>query len=105
MVNKYTIFVAKRATADMESIFQYISTEFNSENSARNTIIKIREKIEIIGKNPFAYAVIDNPMNIKKFYRRAVVQNYIIYYRVNPQVDRIDILRVLYNKRNFMNLL
>lgn len=89
----------------MDSIFSYISKNFEAENTAIKIISKIREKFDTIASNPFAYSIIDNICTIGKSYRRAVVENYIIYYQINTAISRVEVLRVLYNKRNFQNLI
>ena len=46
------VFMSKEATEDLEQIGDYIAHQFKSPKSAHNTILKIKERIEVLEDFP-----------------------------------------------------
>ena len=55
--------------------------------------------------NPLMYALCDNDRLKSKKYRKAVIKNYIMFYRVDEEKQIIYIMRFIYGRRDYINLL
>ena len=102
-MKKYNIEYSMESKQDLIDIKRYIKYNLQEPNTAQKLITKIKEEIDSIKDNPEMYSIIDDDI-IKRFkIRKLVVDNYIIFYRIND--ENIQIVRVMYGKRNWITLL
>lgn len=66
-------------------------------------ISKIRKEINDMKDNPELYTIIDDDIIRKLEIRKLIVDNYIIFYRIKD--NNIQIVRIMYGRRNWINLL
>ncbi|QVK19551.1 type II toxin-antitoxin system RelE/ParE family toxin [Mycoplasmatota bacterium] len=58
-------------------------------------------KIKNIMLFPEANPKISNEKIVNPEVRKCLMSNYIIFYLINFELDRIEVVRVLYNKQNY----
>ena len=91
------------AYKDIENILLYISHNLNNQSAA----IKLRNKIisseKIVSMLPHIGSK-DIDENGKEYYKYKI-KNYYIIYTVNEKNKIINILRILYSKRNYQTIL
>jgi addiction module RelE/StbE family toxin len=102
-VNKYNIEYSKESKQDLIGIKQYIKYNLQEPETAQKLISKIRNEINNLKNNPEMYAIIDDELIKKLEIRKMRVDNYIIFYRIKN--NNIEIVRVMYGRRNWINLL
>lgn len=91
------------ALEDMKEIKAYIADELCSERSAINTTQKIMKRIRQLADFPEIGAPLSSVINLEVPYRFLVCGNYTAFYKV--EADEVHIVRVLYGRRNFMQIL
>lgn len=102
-MKKYNIEYSMEAKQDLIDIKRYIKYNLQEPNTAQKLITKIKKEIDSLKDNPEMYSVIDDDI-IKRFkIRKLVVDNYIVFYRIND--ENIQIVRVMYGRRNWITLL
>ena len=102
-MNQYSIEYSKEAKQDLIEIKKYIKYNLQEPESANKLITKIRTEIHELSNNPQIYAIIDDDF-IKRFeIRKLIVDNYIVFYRV--QNYNIQIVRIMYGRRNWIDFL
>lgn len=102
-MNQYNIEYSKEAREDLIEIKRYIKYNLQEPETAQKLISKIRSEIDKLKTNPQMFAIIDDDF-IKKFeIRKLIVDNYIVFYRI--QNNNIQIARIMYGRRNWINLL
>ena len=102
-MKKYNIEYSMEAKQDLIDIKRYIKYNLQEPNTAQKLITKIKREIDSLKDNPEIYSVIDDDI-IKRFkIRKLVVDNYIVFYRIND--ENIQIVRVMYGRRNWITLL
>ena len=102
-MNQYNIEYSKEAREDLIEIKRYIKYNLQEPETAQKLISKIRAEIDNLKNNPQMFAIIDDDF-IRKFeIRKLIVDNYIVFYRI--QNDNIQIARIMYGRRNWINLL
>ncbi len=62
-----------------------------------------RNEINNLKYNPEVYTIIDDELIKKLEIRKLIVDNYIVFYRIKN--DNIEIVRIMYGRRNWINLL
>ena len=93
------------ALEDMKEIKAYITDELCSEQSAINTIEKIMKRIRQLADFPEIGAPLSSIISLEVPYRFLVCGNYTAFYKVEGDDDEVHIIRVLYGRRNFMQIL
>ena len=91
------------ALEDLREIKSYISEELCSEPAAINTIEKIMKRIHQLADFPDLGAPLSSIIDLEVPYRFLVCGNYIAFYKTDA--DNVYIIRVLYGKRNYMQIL
>ncbi len=102
-MNKYNIEYSKESKQDLIGIKQYIKYNLQEPEIAQKLISKIRNEINNLKYDPEIYAIIDDDLIKKLEIRKLIVDNYIVFYRIKN--DNIEVVRVMYGKRNWINLL
>ena len=102
-MNKYNIEYSKEAKQDLIDIKKYIKYNLQEPNIAKKLITKIKTEIDKLIEPPEIYSIIDDDFIKKLQIRKIIVDNYIVFYRINNK--KIQIVRILYGRRNWINLL
>jgi toxin ParE1/3/4 len=100
-VNKIRYSAA--AVQDLEEIGDYIANTLKSPIAALNTLNKIQDAVDKLAHFPFIGSLLSNVVKMETDYRFLVCENYIVFYRT--YTDSVFISRVLYGKRDYMNIL
>lgn len=99
---KYSIIYLPLFYKDLNKITKYITHKLNNRIAADNLINEVKQKIEIRAYNPNSYERCTSSKR-KHIYYRLYIKNYIVFYIVKDNI--MEIRRILYNKRNFNNLI
>lgn len=102
-MKKYNIEYSKESKQDLIGIKQYIKYNLQEPETAQKLISKIRKEINGLKSNPEIYSIIDDDIIKRQEIRKLIVDNYIVFYRVKN--DDIEIVRVMYGRKNWINLL
>ena len=102
-MKKYGIEYSKEAKEDLIGIKQYIKYNLQEPETESKLISKIRMSIKSLKDNHEIFAIIDDDIIRKLEIRKLIVDNYIVFYRIKN--DSIEIVRIMYGRRNWINLL
>ena len=102
-MRKYNIEYSKESKQDLIGIKQYIKYNLQEPERAQKLITKIRTQIDSLKYSPEIYAIIDDDIIKKLEIRKLIVDNYIVFFRIKN--DSIQIVRIMYERRNWINLL
>ena len=91
------------ALKDLKEIKAYITEELCNEESAIRTVGNITKRIRGLADFPESGAPLSSIINLEVPYRFLVCGNYTAFYKVER--DEVRIIRVLYARRNFMQIL
>lgn len=105
MANNYTIKVTPKAADDLDNIYRYISEELFATSSATNILDRIEKEIMRLREFPFSCNYVADEYLRNKGYRKLIVDNYIVFYLAQEEVKQVIIMRVLYGKQKYENLL
>ena len=102
-MKKYNIEYSKESKQDLIGIKKYIKYNLQEQEIAQKLITKIRTQIDSLKYSPEIYAIIDDDIIKKLEIRKLIVDNYIVFFRIKN--DSIQIVRIMYGRRNWINLL
>ena len=97
------ISYSPEAINDLQQTKAYISEELCNEQSAINTLSNIMKRIRLLAQFPESVAPLSSIVDFVTDYRFLVCGNYTAFYRVEGQI--VYIVRILYGRRNFMQIL
>lgn len=104
-MTKYNVQFSNEAKNDFIDIIKYIKYNLQENNLATKLSLKIRENIKLISINPEIHSVIDDEFIKKLELRKSRVDNYLIFYRIIESEKTIQIVRIMYGRRNWNNIL
>ena len=92
-----------QAISDLQEVKAYITEELYNEQAAINTIAMIMKRIRMLVDFPESGASLSSIIGFETDYLFLVCGNYTTFYRVEDTT--VYIVRVLYGRRNFMQIL
>lgn len=104
-MNKYKIQFSKDARKDLKDIYVYIKYSLQEPIIAKKLIDKIRKEIYKLEDNPIIYAIIKDEIIKKREIRKIKVNNYIVFYKVEENKSIVEIVRIMYGRRNWTKIL
>ena len=93
------------ARQDMLDISQYIGRELCNPEAAWKLAEEMVEAAERLRDFPYSNAVYVPIRQLRYEYRKLLVKNYIMFYRVDEAARKITIARVVYARRDYEKLL
>ncbi|MDC3412073.1 type II toxin-antitoxin system RelE/ParE family toxin [Aquibacillus sp. 3ASR75-11] len=103
--NKYTVKVTPKAYEDMDRIYGYITNELHNQSAADDLLMKIETGILRLRIFPFSCSFVKDEMLKEKGYRKLTVENYIVFHLVRKDEKEVIVMRVLYGKQKFQDLI
>ena len=101
MAKKYEVIITPSAQKDLTEIKSYLTNVLKT--SSNSIFEKILEQVKILKVHPFTYKVHQDPLLKLVGYRVIPIDNYLMFYVVRSNV--VQIHRILYAKRNYLQLL
>lgn len=92
-----------RALQDMDDIWDYIALELKNPTAAQRTVDRIMNDVARLKNGAFLGAPLSSITSLNSDFRYVVSGNYMTFYRVDG--NRIEVVRVLYGRRNYPELL
>ncbi|HHU36681.1 MAG TPA: type II toxin-antitoxin system RelE/ParE family toxin [Treponema sp.] len=100
----YTVTITKPAEADLNAIVNYYTMVLKASIAADNLIDIIEEKLLFLATAPFTYEIEHDEYLQRKGIRSVLVKNYFIFYTITEKIKKVTILRILYARRNWLQL-
>ena len=104
-MEKYKIIFEPRAVNDLNEIFKYISYTLKEPEIAKRIYNSIKKHILSLESMPYRHKLLDDEPFRNLEIRRIPVENYTAFYFVNEESKTVHIFRILYNCREWKNLL
>jgi len=100
-MGKYKLILANTAYLDLEQIYAYIAKTLSAPNAANNLMGKIESKIRDLQVFPISSPFCNDESLKLKGYRKLVVNNYIVIYKVDELTETVHIIRILYGASDY----
>lgn len=104
-MDKYKIEITEPAENDLRPIGIYLAKELQEPDTAKRVVYKIGEAIMKLEELPLRNGLVSDERLALKGIRRIIIDNYIVFYITNEHIKLVTIVRILYNRRNWINLL
>jgi len=100
---RYEVILTDKAKEELEGIYNYISKSLLSKNTANNVMKRIENKILNLTQTPESYSIIEPYTKTNEKYRKLIINNYIVVYRIDYDNNKVYVIRIIYGKRNYLN--
>ena len=101
----YKVLVTAEADSDIDEVIGYIVNSLKNPIAAKNLLSEIESSYDILMESPEAFACCEDGYLRELGYRKIPVKNYIIFYRVDHAEKTVYIMRVIYGRRDYANLI
>ncbi|MCD8201402.1 MAG: type II toxin-antitoxin system RelE/ParE family toxin [Clostridia bacterium] len=105
MENKYELKFLPKAIIDLDNILGYISDELKKPTAATNIINNIFESLDLVCKSPKMYPVYESSYVEETGLRKMTIKNYIVIYRIDEQMNQIQVLRAFNGLQDYEKIL
>ena len=104
-MSKYQIEITYPAENDLREIGNYITHELLEPETAKKIVNKIGAAIFSLEELPQRNSLVSDERLAHQGIRKIVVDNFIVFYIISEEDKILTIVRILYIKRDWMNLL
>lgn len=88
----------------MIEIYEYISNNLKEDNVAKRLMKEVTDRVLDLANAPESYMKIGKADKLKREYHRMAVKNYAILYTIDFEKRKVYISRMIYGRRNYLNL-
>ena len=99
-MEKYKIRITKQARAHLQEIRDYIATTFLEPGTAKKMVHLLRSEIQSLSEMPQRIKTIDEEPWGSYGFRKIRVKNYYVYFWINEEKKQVQIIDVIYVKRD-----
>lgn len=97
----YKLIVSKLADSDLDAILAYIVTRLCNPKAAADFVEEVEKRYVLLVEQPKMFPLSQNLRLRGKGYRKVVIDNFVMLYRVVEQKEEIFIARFFYGKRDY----
>lgn len=101
----YNVVISEIAETDLREMVRYIALERMEPLNARHLLSRIREAILELEKMPYRYTLVRDELLASQGIRMMSVDNYIVFYIVSEMNDSVTVVRILYGRREWRQML
>lgn len=101
----YKLVITKDAHEDIHEIIGYIVNGLKNTQAAADLMADMEASYGKVVQNPYIYSLCNNKQLEILGYRKIVIKNYLILYRIDTQKEAVYIVRVVYGRRNYAEML
>lgn len=103
--DSYSLKFTPKASEDLESIYNYISSNLCALITADKLLSKIENDILRLKDFPYSSSYVIDESLKSRGYRKLIIDNYIVFYLANEMDKQVVIMRVLYGAQNYKEIL
>lgn len=93
------------ATGDLLATAQYIAKELKEPAAAKKLVSKIREAVMSLSEMPSRHALVTDEHLALLGIRKLPVENYIVFYVISETNIVVTVIRILYGRRDWEQIL
>ena len=101
----FEVFVETSAEMDLLGILEYIAKTLKEPEIAKRIYFSIKAKISTLEKMPLRNKIVAEEPYRSLGIRPLYIENYTAFYDVDEDKHEVHVLRVLYCRRQWQNLL
>ena len=101
----YLLNITDIAEEDILSTIEYIINILKAPMAADNLLDDIERQEEILENMPHIYPFVPDEYLARRRLKFVMIKNYILFYIVNEDEKSVNVVRFLYGRRDWKNIL
>jgi plasmid stabilization system protein ParE len=101
----YRLTISELAHKDLDNIVSYIAVQLVNPHAAANFLDELEKCYSYLKTNPLMYERCSDVRLQKEGYRKAVIKNYVLDYKVDRTINEVIIYRFFYGAQDYGKLL
>jgi plasmid stabilization system protein ParE/PHD/YefM family antitoxin component YafN of YafNO toxin-antitoxin module len=97
--------MTQTATSDLKGIVAYVAHELQGPSIAKELVVNLKEVVGGLEKTPAGPAIVADETLAMQGIRKSMVDNCMMFYLVAEKETIVTVIRILYGKRDWANLL
>ncbi|MCL2808379.1 MAG: type II toxin-antitoxin system RelE/ParE family toxin [Coriobacteriia bacterium] len=104
-MERYKVSLSRLAEQDVNEIIRYISVDLAVPDTAMVMLETIEESLKSLSTMPEIHPLVQDDVLASAGYRKLIIKNYIAFYLVDNMKKEVDVIRVLYSRRDWHRLI
>ena len=96
----FKIKYSEQSSKDLADIMKYISDELCNPKAAERFYMGVADKIKLLRENPYLFPLYPDEKLSTEGFHFAAVGNYLMFYIIDDSKSIVNIVRLLYGRRN-----
>ena len=101
----YEVSATNHADYDLDKIINYISLKLSAPEAASDFLDEVYTCYDRLEENPYIYEECRDPKLKKEGYRRVVIKNYVMIYKIYEDSKEVVVHGFFYGRQDYVNLL
>ena len=97
----YKRVVTEHAHKDLRNIIAYIKNQLCAPQAAKDFTDAVHNCYTRLSRNPLMFSLCNDEPLAKKGYRKALIKNYVLIFRVNEENKVVTIYRLFYGAEDY----
>ena len=102
---EYTVHITFAAERDIEYTIDYIDSVLKNSTAAKRLFNQIKFKLPSLSNMPQRCALANDPFLSSRGIRNLIIDHYFAFYQIDETAHTVHILRLLYEKSDWKNIL
>ena len=101
----YSINITDIAEEDILATVGYINNTLKNSTAANNLLDEIERHEKILESTPNIYPFVYDEFLARKELKYVIIKNYLMFYTIDEENKIVTIIRFLYGRRDWINIL
>lgn len=101
----YKLLVTETAHQDLDNIISYIAIQLGNPKAASEFADAVSTCYGLLKISPMMYERCQDSRLGQDGYRKAVINNYVLLYKVNEASQTVSVMRFFYSAQDYMKLI
>lgn len=104
-MKKYNVEVSEPAERDLHDIVRYISGQLLAPMTASKMMAEIEDALTDLADMPQRHPPVMDERLASMGYHKLLIKNYIAFFTIDESAKVVDVERILYARRDWINIL
>ena len=101
----YSVHITDIAEKEILDTINYIADVLKAPIAANNLLDEIEKYENILGNTPGIFSFVPDEYLRTRGIKYVLVKKYMMFYTVNEDENRVDVIRFLYGRKDWKNIL
>jgi plasmid stabilization system protein ParE len=90
---------------DVDEIAGYLESDLKNPQAASEFLDDVEKSYRTLTTNPHLFALCTDERLYREGYRKSVIKNYLVLYRIDEAKKTVYVVRIVYGARDYPQLL